>query len=79
MKRYVKATNDNYCVIRIDSRYGGTGYLGNDGTWYNRPYNSYIAKYSKSGAYSKVRQLNAKNTDDSLRYEVETLDNIIYA
>lgn len=80
MKRYVRATNDDeYCVIRIDSLYGDTGYLGENGIWYNRPYNRYITKYNKSGAYRKAKQLNAKNTDDSLRYEVEKLDNIIYA
>lgn len=79
MKRYVKATTDDeYCVIRIDSLYDDTGYLGVDGGWYNRPYDSYIIKYSKSGAYRKAKQLNAKNTDDSLRYEAKKLDNIIY-
>lgn len=78
MKRYIRATDDNYCIICIDSRYGDTEYLGKDEIWYNHPYDKYITKYNKSGAYSKVKQLNAKNTDDSIRYEVEKLDNIIY-
>ena len=78
MKRYVKAANDNYCVICIDSRYGDTGYLGENGIWYNRPYDRYITKYSKSDAYSKVKQLNAENTDDSIRYEVEKVDSTLY-
>ena len=78
MKRYIKATDDEYCVICIDSRYGDTGYLGKNGTWYNAPYNRTVAKYSKSGAYSKVKQLNANNTDDSLRYEVEKVDTMLY-
>ena len=42
------------------------------------PYNRYITKYSKSDAYSKVKQLNDKNTDDSLRYEVEKVDSVLY-
>lgn len=79
MKRYIKATDDTYCVISIDSRYGDTGYLGKNNIWYNRPYNRYVTKYSKSDADSKVKQLNAENTDDSIRYEVEKLDNIIYS
>lgn len=77
MKRYIRATNEEYCIKCIDSRYGDTVYLGKNNIWYNRPYNRYITKYSKSGAYSKVNQLNAKNTDDSLRYEVEKLDYIL--
>lgn len=79
MKRYVRATNDEYCVIRIDSRYGDTGYLGKDGIWCNRPYVGYIIKYNKSEAYRKAEQLNAENIDDSLKYEVEKLDNILYS
>ena len=73
MKRYIRATTDDeYCVIRIDSLYGDTGYLGSDGGWY-KPYASYVMKYSKSGAYRKAKQLNSQNTDDSLRYEVEKI------
>ena len=78
MKRYIRATNDTYCVKRIDSRYDDTGYLGENDIWYNRPYAKYVTKYSKSGAYSKVKQLNAKNTDDSLSYEVEKVDTLLY-
>ena len=78
MKRYIKASDDTYCVICIDSRYGDTGYLGKNGTWYNRPYNRSVAKYSKSDAYSKVKQLNAENTDDSLKYDIEKVDTMLY-
>lgn len=77
MKRYIRAYNDAYGIKCIDSRYGDTSYLGKNNIWYNRPYNRYITKYSKSGAYSKVKQLNAENTDDSLRYEVEKLGDIL--
>ena len=78
MKRYIKASNDTYCVRCIDSRYGDTVYLGKDGTWYNHPYDKYVAKYSKYGAYNKVKQLDANNTDDSLRYDVEKVDTMLY-
>ena len=81
MKKYIRTSSDYdyYCVIRIDKLYNDIGYFGGGDSWYDQPYSGRVKEFSKSGAYAAVRRFNARNTDDTLTYAVERLDNIVYA
>lgn len=82
MKKYISSANkgDRYYVKEVwthrkgwqsDDYIESYGYLTDDGHWVDKGFRAEAKLFTYDAARSRVQRLNAKNTDESVRYEIE--------